>query len=57
MKLIEFKQKKYWANFVELKKIQKEYRENEKKKKKYFVLKNNPETRAEAWYLARDIIW
>jgi hypothetical protein len=33
---------------VELKKVQKEYKENENKKKKYFILKNNPETRAEA---------
>lgn len=58
MNIIEFKKKKYWDNFVELKKLEKEFTQNEKDKKKYFVLKNKWQTTCfEFMNLKNSIIW
>lgn len=57
MKLTEFKQKKYWVGFVDLQKLKKEFTENEKKKKRYFVLKKDMKTKWKAEYLWKNIIW
>lgn len=58
MNIIEFKKKKYWDSFVELKKLEKEFTQNEKDKKKYFVLKNKWQTTCfEFMNLKNSIIW
>lgn len=58
VKLQDFKHKKYWANFVDLKKLTKEFNKNEKDKKKYFTLKNKWLTNSfEFRILKEDIIW
>jgi len=58
MNLIEFKKIKYWDDLVDLKKLQREYTENENNKKKYFYLKNQWKTSSfEFINLKSKIIW
>lgn len=42
---------------MELKKLKKEFTENEKKKKQYFVLKKDSKTKWKAEMLKKSIIW
>lgn len=56
MKLVEFINKKYPWKMLDQKQIIKEFKENEKKKKKYFALKKAWE-KLKAEYLGNEIIW
>ena len=56
MKLNEFIAKKYNWKLVEQKQALREFKENEKKKRQYFILKNSGES-LKAEYLRKDIIW
>lgn len=40
MTITEFKEKKYWNKLVDLKKVTREFNQNEKDRKKLFALKN-----------------
>ena len=56
MKLIEFINKKYPWKMLDQKEVIREFKENEKKKKKqYFALKKISKVKAE--FLRKDIIW
>jgi len=56
--LIEFKTKKYWDQFVDLKKVSAEFTKNEKNKKKYFALKKaKKENCYEFKILKSEIVW
>ena len=58
MTLQEFVKIKYWDKFIDLKKVSKEYKQNEKDKKRYYVLKNKWETNTfEFLNLKNSIIW
>lgn len=58
MKLQEFKQKKHWKGFVDLKKLAKDFNKNEKDRKKYFALVGrNKKECYEARLLKGSIIW
>jgi hypothetical protein len=61
MNLLDFKVKKYWGAFVDLKVLKIEYKKNEIKRKKYFYLKYKKwKTRIEeieVEELKRLIIW
>lgn len=39
MKLLKYKQKRYWDKFVDLKILKRNYNENEKNRKKFFAWK------------------
>lgn len=58
MTLQEFVKIKYWDKFIDLKKVSKEYKQNEKDKKRYYVLKGKWETNTfEFLDLKNSIIW
>lgn len=58
MNIIEFRNKKYWEKFVELKKLTKEFEANQKAKKKFFALRNaGKEKSFEYMNLKWKIIW
>jgi hypothetical protein len=58
MNLIEFKKKKYWEGFVDLKKLTKEFRENERMKREYNTLnKFKSKNTFRLNYLTKNIIW
>lgn len=58
MNIIEFRNKKYWDKFVDLKKLNQEFNQNEKNKKKLFALKNKSNTNSfEYMNLKGSIIW
>ncbi len=56
--LIEFKTKKYWDKFVDLKKVSQEFTKNEKNKKKFYALKKaKKEDSYDFKILKSEIIW
>jgi hypothetical protein len=58
MTLQEFVKIKYWDKFIDLKKVSKEYKQNEKDTKRYYVLKGKWETNTfEFLDLKNSIIW
>lgn len=58
MKIAEFTQKKYWDCFVDWKKAVRDFKQNEKDKKKYFALKRAKKTWSfEFSMLQKNIIW
>jgi hypothetical protein len=58
MDLLEFKKIKYGDSMVDLKKVDKEYRENEKNRRKYFLLISIHKTDTfEFIALKNKIIW
>jgi hypothetical protein len=61
MNLVEFKNKKYWDVFVDLQKLTKERKQNEKNRQKYFFYKKlwfgNHKRELEKEELAKKIIW
>jgi hypothetical protein len=58
MKITEFKQKKYWDTFIDLKKVTKEFTQNEKNKKKYFAMKKAWKTSSFQFIMLKgNIIW
>lgn len=54
--LQEFIQKKYWNKFVDIKKANKEFIENQKNLRKYWILKNSWKD-DEAHFLKRNLIY
>lgn len=58
MNIVEFRNKKYWEKFVDLKKVNQEFNQNEKNRKKYFALKGKwKENSFECKMLKNSIIW
>ena len=53
MNLIEFKQKKYWNDFVDSKRAIREFKQNQKDIKKYYTIKNS---RNKSWNDKRELI-
>jgi len=58
MTLLEFVKAKYWDKFIDSKEVTKEYVQNEKDKKRYYILKGKKETSSfEFMNLKNSILW
>lgn len=58
MKITDFRDRKYWNKFVDLKRLIKEFNQNEKDMQKYFALKNNWKTNSFDFKILKSkIIW
>lgn len=58
MKLLEFKKAKYWDKFVDLKKLNQEFNQNEKNIKKFYAMnKSKTASLFELNFLKSEIVW